>query len=125
MMTMKLFTEWRKSYGIFLLVTLLVTSTIALVEHRHDSLDMMDIFGLAIVVVIFHFFFIGIRYAAENDSKRALESQTLSLDEFAEKYEITEEKALQLLKEGKLKGTISFYTYPLRDKTKEEIQDMD
>lgn len=124
MIIKKLFTDWKKAYGFFWIFIIIFISFVSSIELKHDGLDKIDIVGLILVVGISHFLFIGIQYGSDNDKKREIENHSITLNEFVKEYGVPEEKAVQHLKDGKLDGTISFKTYSLRDKSKEEIQNM-
>ena len=126
-MIKKCFTVWKEPYGYFLLFCFVFCGCISFIEFKRGHLEQTgDFIGLLILLLVtvslYHFIFIVTMQGLENDKRRVLESHTLSLAEFSKEYDLPEESALQLLKEGKLEGIIAFKTYSLREKTKEEVQ---
>ncbi len=120
----KLFTDWRKEYGFFWIFNIVFCLGILMIDIQYGNVSMTNFILLGFVILIFHIFFIGVQYAIENDDKQKLVNHSLSLKEFAKEWDIDEDTVLQLLREGKIDGEISIKTFPLKDVSKEELQEL-
>lgn len=116
----KLFTDWKKSYAVFLPLLLLFEVFLVSITFIFEKpINGFVIFCLSSLFILFHVLFVLCNL--EKDALKA-QNKKLTLKEFSDKYEVSEERALWLLKEGKINGTISFEDIVLPNQSKKMAQ---